>query len=141
METNEVVATENKGVHSDATILYLRTKKVVYRGEKVYEILDFSCYNLEDDALPHKYFEEYPYCFEIDGQFVIVTNDKEFVSESPNYNGKENSFIFEVGDYIQQENFEKLLKILRVCGEKLHNINQEIKVMRLEWKGKKDFEI
>ncbi len=125
---------------AQAVGLGIKAKKLISRGEKVYKILSFSCYNLEDDELPHSYFKEFPYCFEFDDTLVVVTNDKEFI-ENSFVKTKENSCAYEVGDYVPQDEFEKLMKILKVCGEKLHKINQEIKELRKTWNGTEDFEV
>lgn len=111
-----------------AVELGIKTKRVVYRGEKCYKILDFSCYNIEDDRLPHSYFAEFPYCFEDDGKLVVIV-------------GNTNSYQYEIGDYVDKDEFEKNLKVIQYCGEKLHNINQGIKQMRLEWQGIEEFKI
>jgi len=121
--------------------LGIKTKRVVYRGEKCYKILEYSCYDLEDDRLPLSYFEEFPFCFiGYDGEFVVATNDKSLTDKSPNEHDK-NNYIFEVGDYISKDDFEKLMEAIKYCGEKLHNLNVKIKEMRAEWKGNEDFKI
>jgi exonuclease VII small subunit len=46
-----------------------------------------------------------------------------------------------VGDIIEQEEFEKMMKVVKYCGEKLHNINQEIKEIKKTWQGDEVFKI
>ena len=111
-----------------AVTLGIKTKKVVSRGEKFYKILAFSCY--EQIQLPCKYFEEFPYCSQVDNILVVVTGNK-----------PEDSYVFKVGDLVPEKDFQKALKIIKHCGEKLHVINEEIKQIKKDWKGIEDFEI
>jgi hypothetical protein len=108
--------------------LGIKTKKVVYRGEKCYKILDFSCYDICDKRLPTSYFTEYPFCFKDEYVFVVAVSNNDV-------------WQFEVGDYINKVEFEKALDAIRVCGEKLHNLNLTIKEMRKEWNGEQEFKI
>jgi hypothetical protein len=125
-----------------AVELGIKTKKVVYRGEKCYKILSYGCYELEDDRLPHRYFENFPFCFVgCDDEFVVVTNDKSIAGKSDSLYSEDDNYIIEVGGLVPKEEFEKLVKIVRVCGEKLHTINQEIKEMKKEWQGEEEFKI
>lgn len=123
----------------NAVELGIKTKRVVQKGIKCYKILDFSCYNIDDDELPIKYFNEFPYCFEECDQLVIVTNDKGLPKcDCEEFNGL---YHFGVDDYIDKDTFEKALEIIKVCGHKLHTINQEIKEMKKEWFGEEEFKI
>jgi hypothetical protein len=115
--------------------LGIKTKKVVYRGLKCYKILDFTCYEDNDVRLPSDYFKEYPFCFKDDDEFVLGTNDKSLINEWGN------DYSFKVGDYIPKEKFEKVIEAVKVCGEKLHNLNVKIKEMKKEWKGIEEFKI
>jgi hypothetical protein len=115
--------------------LMVKAKKVVYRGEKCYKILDFTCYENTDTRLPDEYYKKYPFCFKEDDEFVIGTNDDSFGCTWDGY------FSFKVGDYIPKDRFEKVLEIIKVCGEKLHNLNVKIKEMKKEWKGTEEFKI
>jgi hypothetical protein len=112
--------------------LGIKTRKVVDHGEKMYKILGFSCYNLLD--LPAQYLKNYPFCYENDRRLWIITNDKELQSNV-------DVMVLEIGDLIFQYEFDKLMKVIRVCGAKLHNINLEIKEMKKEWSGEQEFNI
>jgi len=118
--------------------LGIKTQKIVYRGEKCYKILSFAYYNFNDERLPKDYFAEFPFCFEDDGQFIIRTNDKSLVKYSV-YG--ENIYCFKVEDYIPKDEFEKILEIVKYCGEKLHNLNIKIREMEKEWNGTEEFKI
>jgi len=120
--------------------LKLSAKREVCKGTKYYKILSFSCYDLDSDELPHVYFEKYPYCCETEGMLMVATNDKEYVEKSAS-KASIDCCVYKVGDLIPQDEFDKLLKILHVCGEKLHDINISIKEMRSEWQGVEEFNI
>ena len=115
--------------------LGIKTKKVVYRGEKCYKILSFTCYDHDDKRLPNDYFKDFPYCYKDCDVFVIKTNDSELASDI------DRCFSFEVGDYVPKDKLEKALEVVKVCGEKLHNLNVKIKEMKKEWKGTEEFKI
>jgi len=109
--------------------LKIDTKKIVYRGQKFYEVKGYSCY--ESERLPVKYFEQFPYCFNADDNFLAVVSS----------NNDDDCYEVRVGDLIPQEDFERMLKIVRHCGEKLHKINMEIKEIKKGWNGQESFEI
>jgi hypothetical protein len=60
--------------------------------------------------------------------FHIETNDKDFELDT----------IYNVGDVVCEHHFNKIVRIMQVCGEKLHNINEMERVKRLELKQKND---
>jgi hypothetical protein len=104
--------------------LSIKVKKVVVDCEKCYQIEDVQCYNFED--LPDLYFTTYPYCFTNEGGFVVCTNDKEF----------EPFNVYVQGDVVCQRHYDKIVRIMQVCGEKLHNLNEMEKVRIAEFKAK-----
>jgi hypothetical protein len=109
--------------------LGIKTKKVVYRGEKFYKILSYGCY--EVDILPFEYFKQFPYCFDADGEFMVVVAS----------NRDEDVYELRVGDIIPQDEFEKMFKVIKYCGRKLHEINEKIREIRKEWNGEQEFKI
>jgi len=113
-----------------AVELGIKTKKVVYKGKKFYKILEFGCYGFDD--LPFEYFDQYPFCFkaDVDGAVVIFAGNKD-----------EDAWEINVGDLLDIECFDKILKIIRHCGHKLHDINLKIKEIKKEWHGEEEFKI
>jgi hypothetical protein len=111
-----------------AKVLKLKVKKVIDRGEKYYKLLSFECY--KEYELPHKYFDKYPYCYMEDNLVFVNISNKE-----------DDNYAFKLGDFVDEATFDKLIKVLRVCGEKLHNLNQEIKQLKVEWKGEEEVKI
>jgi len=104
--------------------LSIKFKRVPIDGEKFFEILDVQCYNEEE--LPDLYFIKFPYCYISGDGFHIVTNDKDFEPDT----------IYNVGDILCENHFNKVVRIMQVCGEKLHNINEMIKIKNEELKQK-----
>jgi len=105
--------------------LSIKYKRVVIDAKKYCEITDIQGYT--ENELPEDYFNEYPIMFMIDvTKLYLITNDKEFELET----------IYDVGDVLCEEHFNKLVRIMQVCGEKLHNINEMIKVRNAELKEK-----
>jgi phage regulator Rha-like protein len=80
--------------------------------------------------LPIVYFEEYPYCIFDNSVLAVVSGNK---PETNYYVGQ--------GDMIPQFEFDKMLKVIRYCGKKLHEINQDIKKIKEEWHGEEEFKI
>lgn len=115
--------------------LTIKAQKVVHRGVKCYKILEFTCYEAEDERLPQGYFKDYPFCYREGDEFVIGTNDKMLMNQW------DECYCFKVGNYVSKDKFEKALEVVKVCGEKLHNLNVKIKEMKKEWKGTEDFKI
>ncbi len=113
---------------SNAVELFLRTKKVVYKGEKGRKILAYSCYGVDD--LPYEYFDKFPYCVVVDGELGVVVS-----------NNNDDNIKIVVGDIIPEDVFQDMIKTIKHCGEKLHNINQRIKTLKAEWKGEEEFKI
>jgi len=108
--------------------LSIKVKKIVFRGDRYYKVDNISCFSHEE--LPLKYFECFPYCAMCCSGLSVVSSN----------NVKDNYYIT-VGDIIEQEEFEKMMKVVKYCGEKLHNINQEIKEIKKTWQGDEVFKI
>jgi hypothetical protein len=115
-----------------AVKLSIKAKRVVSRGVKCYQVTELSSYGEEE--LPIVYFEQYPYCIYSEDMLEIVTNDKHPVFEG-------GGCTLRVGEVVPEYYFDKILEVVRVCGNKLHNINELIRLNTQEWKGEEEFTI
>jgi len=108
------------------TDLIIKAKKVVYRGEKFWEILAFSCYDVEE--LPIKYFETMPVFFKDKDRFVVAYTNGECLE-------------FKVGDLVGAREFARATRTIRFCGHRLHLINDDIKELKKLWVGQETFDV
>jgi hypothetical protein len=107
--------------------LGIKTKKVVFRGEKCRRILDFSCYEI--DELPFKYFDENPFCFKSEqGALTVIYSDTTCCD-------------LYKGDIVSEKDFHRAIRTIIFCGHKLHLIDEEIKTLKKEWQGEEEFKI
>jgi len=104
----------------------ISAKRVVYKGEKFWEILSFSCYDY--DELPFKYFETLPICAKDKDKFVVIYSDEQCLE-------------FKVGDLISDESFRRLIRTIKFVGHKLHLIMLEIAKLKQQWIGEETFDI
>jgi hypothetical protein len=109
--------------------LSIKAKRIVVRGVKQWEITGISGYDVLD--IPEQYLAEFPFCYMTGDELILVTNDKTFEQET----------IIGVGHIFSPEQFDKFIKIIQVCGDKLHNINKMIKTIKQEWHGEEEFKI
>lgn len=107
--------------------LSVKVEKVVERGVRMYKILDFSCYKV--DQLPVKYFIKKPYCYENENAFVMEID------------GTDGDVIFKKDELIYEKDYKRLIRNMKFCGGKLHDINEEIKQLKKDWTGVEEFKI
>jgi len=108
----------------------LITKKIVYRGEKGRQIVDWkNC--MTKDECPEIYLEGYPHFYEnIKGTLVLVADSNGFFED-----------IFEVEKRrkMSEEGFQNLILIIEQAGHRMHEIRQQIKEVEKDWVDKDPF--
>jgi len=86
---------------------------------------------LSKEELPRKYMLTDPFCFLHDRKVTI----------SISVNLRKNPRILQVGNSYSEEEIGEILLGLRKCGDRLHEINAELKEQEKEWKGEVEYNI
>ena len=98
--------------------------------KKGYLVKDFNL--LPYEKLPNMYLKIFPHCYPgtLWGDSFID------IYETP-----ENCIRITKGDFITPEKLEKVVRLLRVCGENLKKVNQKIKEAKEKWNGVETYTI
>jgi len=103
----------------------IRTEKIVEKGIAKRKILAIEGV-IPYDELPTEYLQASPYAFlqqYTDRQILIMG----VVGCA------------DISDTMEEVEFQKSLNGLKVCGERLHEINQKIKALKETWNGEETF--
>lgn len=104
--------------------IIIKTRKEVlssgFEGRRIKEIVA-----LKRDQLPLAYFD--------DTYNVFLSNN-----ENRLYSGQYHT-IFEVGDFYTESAFQDKLAFVRKSGDRLKKVNDQLKEMKENWKGKETF--
>jgi thioredoxin-related protein len=63
-----------------------------------------------------------------------------YLWEDPGYLQVDRDWIC-VDDFLEEARFQEIVEFLRACGERLHQINRELKAKRAVWTGDETFVI
>jgi len=105
----------------------IKTEKVVERGIAKRKILAIEGV-IPHDELPSKYLETYPFAYmaQRTDSLALLTGGLEYS---------------DIEGTMEEVKFQKSLEVLKVCGERLHEINQKIKALKDTWNGEETFVI
>ena len=116
----------NSNKDNNEDTLIIKVKKVLLNGVKLYKIMDIKSYYI--DELPVQYLNEKPYCYITDDIFIIEAKDN-------------NRIELELDCFIKEDDYKIMIDNLKECGSRLHKINEELKVIRSEWRGTEEINI
>lgn len=109
----------------DVTIMIrINCEKVQTLNGPRYKILTIQC--LGSEKLPRKYLETYPHAINYIQGVEVETSD----------HTRYNRFINSV---YTEDQISKLIEDLRLCGDNLHKINEQIKNENKNWNGTVEF--
>ena len=103
----------------------IKTEKVVEKGIAKRKILAIEGV-IPYDELPVKYLQTYPYAYTHQG----MTRPHIQISGCGCAN---------ISGVMEEVEFQKALEGLKICGERLHGLNQEIKALKETWNGEETF--
>lgn len=101
-------------------------KAVNSNGVKGFIIKDFNL--LDREKLPAMYLNKKPCCYKGYWPVRLVVDGEKYQE-------------IKKGDFLTVEEWQNLLAYLRVCGDRLHKINEKLTQMRKEWQGEEKFDI
>jgi len=99
----------------------IKTEKIVERGVAKRKILAIEGV-IPHDELPAEYLLLFPYSY-MDRQILRIWG----------------CGCLNVDGVMEEVEFQKSLNGLKICGERLHSINQKIKALTQTWKGEETF--
>jgi len=105
-------------------MIKIKTEKVVEKGIAKRKILAIEGV-IPYDELPNEYLQTHPYAFlqhYTDGQILL-----------------RGCGCANISDTMEEVEFQKSLNGLKICGERLHEINQKIKALKETWNGEETF--
>jgi len=106
--------------------LIVKTKKILHKGKPCFRIVSFK--GLKHEELPSKYTESSPYCFvQNNGSLFVEALD---IAKQLNFRAT-----VKPGQILERDNFYNMIKLLKLCGNKLHEINKENRAKYKDWKG------
>lgn len=101
-------------------------RHVKSNGEKGYIVKSFDL--LSENKLPSMYLNAKPNCYKTTWPTRIILDGEKW---------KE----IKVGDFLTVEELQDVIAFLRVCGNRLREVNKKLEKMREEWNGIERFEI
>jgi hypothetical protein len=99
-----------------------RFKKILDRGDQKVKFIGFNGV-LDYHSLPREYTSTYPRMYKRSESCIGI------------YTGDGVSTISNIGDNISREHFDKIISLIRECGDRLHEINKKLKKQNENWKG------
>jgi len=103
----------------------LKVKKIIHMGEPHFEVLGWSSV-LKKDQLPIEYTREGPFFYEAE--------------TSPGHGNQPFLRLCSMGDIIvgmkiPKDQFGKIIRYLKGCGDRLTKINRKVKEIQPKWNG------
>lgn len=109
--------------------IIIKTEKIIVQGEQRRKIKSYSL--LAKQALPKIYFlHDVNYCF--------LDTDTEL---GIHLAGKGETKYYSAGMYMQEADFHSLLASIKICGNRLQEINTRLKKENEGWHGEETFVI
>lgn len=109
----------------------IKTEKVV-KGNRESRLVK-GVKALGRSRLPDHYLMTYPHCF--------MGNNAIIVKHTPVLPTNPATAIIKAGEVYSEDEFQRILDLVKRCGNRLMEINKELARLEAEWNGKETFEI
>ena len=116
-------------------MIKIKAKKIInLKGEKCYKLIDFNM--LPKDQLPKAYLDASHNCYKEDDSFLLTSAR---LKASKDY--QDDCMICSIDNSFLEEDWNEIIRDIRISGNILQKINNDLKRQRKAWHGELTYKI